>query len=286
MDWLDKMNGAIGYIEAHLLDDIDYCQVAKMACCSVYHFQRLFSFITDIPISEYIRRRRLSLAAFELQSSDVKVLDVALKYGYESPEAFARAFKNLHGIMPTAARAKGAGLKAYPRISFHISIKGDTEMNYRIEEKPAFEMMGLSADIDSAAPYTEIPAFWKKCIREGLVDRMHKDCGIGEKTLLHGSLFNFRDGVFSYMICYDMPKSGMLDGYERLSLPAQTWAVFPTGEYGADECQKTHEIWKRIGSEWFPTSNYEHVDGPEFEMFYNLGDNRFMAEVWIPVVKK
>lgn len=93
MDWLERMNNAMGYVETHLSEDIDFDQVAKIACCSTYHFQRMFSFITSVPLSEYIRRRRLTLAAFELQQSDAKVIDTALKYGYESPEAFSRAFK-------------------------------------------------------------------------------------------------------------------------------------------------------------------------------------------------
>jgi len=135
MDWLDRMNSAMEYIETHLSDDINYDQVAKLACCSTYHFQRMFSFITNVPLSEYIRRRRLTLAAFELQSRDKKVIDIALKYGYESPEAFSRAFKNLHDIMPSHAHNEGVTLKSYPQMSFHISIKGDSEMNYRIIDR-------------------------------------------------------------------------------------------------------------------------------------------------------
>lgn len=116
MDWLDRMNGAMDFIETHLDERINYEEVAKTACCSAYHFQRMFAFITDVPLSEYIRRRRLTIAAFELQCSDVKVIDVALKYGYESPEAFSRAFKALHGVMPTLARSNGMALKAFPRM--------------------------------------------------------------------------------------------------------------------------------------------------------------------------
>lgn len=123
MDWLSKMNSAMEYIETHLSENISYDEIAKIACCSTYHFQRMFSFITDVALSEYIRRRRLTLAAFELQTSDIKVIDVALKYGYESPEAFSRAFKTLHGVMPSSARSEGMALKAYPRMSFLISIK-------------------------------------------------------------------------------------------------------------------------------------------------------------------
>ncbi|SFC24483.1 AraC-type DNA-binding protein [Alkalibacterium subtropicum] len=147
MDWLQRMNGAINYIEDNLTNEIDYAVAAKMACCSVYHFQRMFSFIIDIPLSEYIRRRRLTLAAFEVQNSDVRVIDLALKYGYQSPDAFTRAFYKLHGVTPTMARNMGTQLKAYPRISFHISIKEDKEMSYRIVEKGEYKVVGKSITI-------------------------------------------------------------------------------------------------------------------------------------------
>lgn len=142
MDWLNRMNMAIDYIESNLADRISYDKAAQIACCSTYHFQRMFSSITDVPLSEYIRRRRLTLAAFDLQTSDIKVIDVAFKYGYESPEAFSRAFKKLHGVMPTSARDIGISLKAFPKMTFSISIKGDTEMKYRIEQREAFDVFG------------------------------------------------------------------------------------------------------------------------------------------------
>ena len=123
MEWIDRMNNAVDYIELNLTDEISYEKLAQIACCSTYHFQRMFSFITGVPLSEYIRRRRLTLAAFELQTSNIKVIDVAIKYGYESPEAFSRAFKNLHGVMPISARDIGVSLKAFPKMTFLISIK-------------------------------------------------------------------------------------------------------------------------------------------------------------------
>ncbi|WP_331281696.1 helix-turn-helix transcriptional regulator [Paenibacillus sp. FSL P4-0081] len=116
MDWLDRMNNAMEYVEKHLADVIDFNQAARIACCSTYHFQRMFSFITDVPLSEYIRRRRMTLAAFELQQGGTRIIDIAMKYGYESPEAFSRAFKKMHGVMPMSARDKGVSLKAYPPV--------------------------------------------------------------------------------------------------------------------------------------------------------------------------
>ena len=147
MDWLVRMNNAMEYIEDNLADEISYEKVAQIACCSTYHFQRMFSYITNVPLSEYIRRRRLTLAAFELQTSDIKVIDVAIKYGYESPEAFSRAFKNLHGVMPSSARDMGISLRAYPRMTFSISIKGDIKLDCRIEKRESFDMFGVYGQI-------------------------------------------------------------------------------------------------------------------------------------------
>jgi AraC family transcriptional regulator len=104
MDWLQKINRSIDYIENNLLEEIDYDHAARLAYCSAHHFQRMFAFIADLSISEYIRRRRLTLAAFELQSTDIKVFDVAVKYGYDSPEAFTRAFRHLHGVIPSSVK--------------------------------------------------------------------------------------------------------------------------------------------------------------------------------------
>lgn len=123
MDTLARLNEALGYIEDHLTGPVDYKEVAKIACCSEYHFTRMFSFLAGIPLSEYIRRRRLTLAALELNSSDHKVIDIALKYGYASPDSFARAFQSVHGINPSEARSHGQSLKAYPRMTFQLTIK-------------------------------------------------------------------------------------------------------------------------------------------------------------------
>ena len=149
MDWLAHMNAAMEYIETHLADEISYDRAAQIACCSTYHFQRMFSYITGVPLSEYIRRRRLTLAAFELQTGNCKVIDAAFRYGYESPEAFSRAFKKLHGVMPVSAREMGVSLKAYPKMTFSITIQGDVEMQYRITQREAFAVFGVSAEIST-----------------------------------------------------------------------------------------------------------------------------------------
>ena len=124
MEWIERLNEAIGYMEEHLLDGIDYEQLGRIACCSSYHFQRMFTYMAGVPLSEYIRRRKMSLAAVDLQGKDMKIIDVAGKYGYSSPTAFNRAFQSVHGIAPSAVRNEGVPVKSFPAFTFQISVIG------------------------------------------------------------------------------------------------------------------------------------------------------------------
>ena len=282
MDWLERMKSAMDYIETNLADNISFDDIAQIACCSTYHFQRMFPFITGITLSEYIRRRRLTLAAFELQTTDARVIDEAMKYGYQSPEAFARAFKNLHGIMPISARDKGVSLKAYPRMSFHISIKGDVEMNYLIEQRGAFEMFGVyglvSQDLQTA--FTDVPQFRKQCDEDGSVDLMNELLERFGNTVLHAALYDHTGESFKYMVCYHLPKGLEIpERFTKLSVPALTWAIFPE-----PQCD-LQKLWERVYTEWFPISGYEQVEGPQFEMYYGMPGHT-QGEIWIPVKKK
>lgn len=148
MEWIDRLNSAIRYMEEHLTDEINYEQLGQIACCSSWHFQRMFSYMAGIPLSEYIRRRKMSLAAVDLQSSDDRVIDVAERYGYHSPTAFNRAFQSIHGIAPSAVRQKGVSVRSFPPITFKITVKGAEEMNYRIETKKAFRIVGVSVPLE------------------------------------------------------------------------------------------------------------------------------------------
>ena len=161
MEWLDRMNDALGYLEANLAGTADMEHAARLACCSVYHFGRMFSYIAGVPLSEYLRRRRMTLAAFDLQNGG-RVLDVALRYGYESPTAFNRAFQSVHGVSPSAAQRDGAPLKAYPRISFKITVKGEAEMDYRIIKQEAFRIVGVREPLlpDFEDSFRRVPEFW------------------------------------------------------------------------------------------------------------------------------
>jgi AraC family transcriptional regulator len=294
MDWLSKMNSAMDYIESNLAGNISYEKAAQIVCCSTYHFQRMFSFITEIPLSEYIRRRRLTMAAFELQSSDIKVIDATHKYGYESPEAFSRAFKKLHGITPIAVRDNSVTLKAYPKMTFSISIKGDIGMDYRIEQLEAFELCGLSTVIKGRMTP---PKFIRQTAKSGKLTKLYADLGVellpddtpvtpNDPKILYFALYDFKDETFSYMVCHNTPKDGVPLGYETLAVPAMTWVVFKSPEdIGADPAVHCKRAWSRV-SEWFATSEYEHACGPELEKGFNYGNMNFRYEVWIPIIKK
>ena len=148
MEWIERLNSSINYMEENMKGTIDLEEVSKIACCSTYHFQRMFTYIADITLSEYIRRRKMSLAAVDLQSGNEKVIDISLKYGYNSPTAFNRAFKNIHGVAPSMISKKEVNIKSYPPIRFHISVKGEREMNYRIVKKESFRIVGISTPLE------------------------------------------------------------------------------------------------------------------------------------------
>ncbi|WP_433946970.1 AraC family transcriptional regulator [Paenibacillus sp. SN-8-1] len=297
MEWLERMNRAIDYIETNLNREIELGEAARMACCSSYQFQRLFSFITDVTLAEYIRRRRLTLAALELQNGGAaKVIDVALKYGYESPVSFARAFQALHGITPAMARQEGAALKAYPRLSFLITIKGAEAMNYRIETKESFEVFGIEgifrADGGGEAPQT--PAkLWEQSHANGDVKRLEA-CAGDLPSFVSGDLYpvhavcSYRKtnpDTFPYMLSAFKGDGSNTDGYTTVIIPALTWAIFPSEPHPWDKFDETIEtLYKRFYTEWLPTAGYEQVDGIEFEM-YGTKDGLNYVELWFAVRK-
>ncbi|MFB9328975.1 helix-turn-helix domain-containing protein [Paenibacillus aurantiacus] len=297
MEWLKRMNRAIDYIEANLDGEIELGEVARMACCSTYQFQRTFSFITDVTLAEYIRRRRLTLAALELQDGgSAKVVDIAMKYGYESPVSFARAFHALHGITPAMARQDGIALKAYPRLSFLITIKGAEAMNYRIETKGSFDVFGIEGvfrtDGSGEAPQT--PAqLWERHHANGDVKRLEARAGelpsfVGQYLHPVHAVCSYRKtgpDTFPYMLCAFKDEASDTDGYTTVTIPAHTWAIFPSEPHTWDQFGNTIEtLYRRFYTEWLPTAGYEQVDGVEFEM-YGAKDGLNYVELWFAVRK-
>jgi AraC family transcriptional regulator len=290
MDSLNRMNKALAYIEEHLTEDIDYREVAKIAHCSEYHFKRMFSFLSGIGLSEYIRRRRLTLAALDLKDTNLRIIDVAVKYGYDSADSFSRAFHSIHGILPSEARGENAQVKAFPRMTFQLSIKGGCEMNYRIVEKGPFKVVGFKKRVpivfEGVNP--EIAKMTELLTPE--VVKQLKALSNVEPTGIISASVNFSEGR--------MEEKGMLDHYigvatssdkigkfDVLKVEAGTWAVFESiGPFP----ETLQNVWGRIYSEWFPSSGYEAVEGPEilWNESPDTGNPKYRSEIWIPVKKK
>ncbi|MDQ0046839.1 AraC family transcriptional regulator [Paenibacillus polymyxa] len=290
MDLLKSMNEAIKYIEENLTNEIDFKEVARLAYCSEFHFKRMFSFLAGVTLSEYIRRRRLTLAAFELKDSNVRVIDIAIKYGYNSPDSFTRAFQYLHGLTPSEARINGRSLKAYSRMTFQLSIKGGSEMNYRIVEKGAFRIVGIQKRVpiifNGVNP--EIAAMWESLDGE-TINNLKRISNVEPMGLLSAST-NFSEcrmeekGELDHYIGVATTKE-CPDNLTQLEVAASTWAVFEAIGSFPDTLQ---DVWGRIYSEWFPSSNYEQIEGPEilWNESKDITSPTFKSEIWIPILKK
>lgn len=285
VNWLKRMNAAIDYIEDNLTYAMDYNEIAKIACCPNYHFQRMFSFIMEIPLSEYIRRRRLTLAAFDLQQSNCSIIEIAQKYGYTSHSAFTRAFNELHGIAPTSARKSGAKLKAYPRMVFHFSIVGDSEMTYKIEKIGPFSAVGFKYSVNTEKAFNTVPMIWQEIQQNGFAERLLNLIDTNSEKALNGVLGILSNGDwgknkdFSYHIAVPYKKETPVD-MEKLNFPESQWVVFE-----ASSLADIVKTWKRLYTDWVPTSNYYLADLPAIECYYPPGHNP-QNEIWIPIVKK
>lgn len=279
MEWVERWNSAVRYIEENLCNEIDLAEAAKIACCSVYHFQRMFSYMAGMPLSEYIRRRKMALAAVDLRKSESRVIDVAVKFGYDSPTAFNRAFQAIHGISPKQARNDGIEVKAFPPISFRITIKGACEMNYRMEKKDAFRIVGVSHPLDKNIEnnFQIVPQMWNEAAMQGTIPKLAALMDSVPMGLLGISACNDLE-EWRYWIA--VSSSRQTADFEEYLIPASTWAIF-SGEGTNTSIQ---ELERRIVTEWLPTSGYEYGNAPDIEVYLNPDPEHAKFEVWIPVV--
>lgn len=278
MEWIERLNESLLYIEEHLTDEIDYEQLGRIACCSAYHYQRMFTYMAGVTLSEYIRRRKMSLAAVDLQGTDAKVIDIAEKYGYHSPTAFNRAFQGVCGIAPSALKTEGVSVKTYPPITFKIIVKGAEEMNYRIETKDAFRIVGVSAPLHKELEenFMIVPKMWGDAAANGTIPKLAAMMDTPVKGLLGVSICNDAED-WRYFIAVASTKE--CDGFDEYTVPASTWAVFP----GSSTNQSVQELEQRIVTEWLPTSGYEYANAPDIEVYLNPDPQNAQYEVWIPI---
>ena len=284
MNWVKIIEDAIEYIEGNITEELTVGRIAEEVNTSAFYFQRGFSMLCGYTVGEYVRMRRLSLAGEELLSSDVKVIDLAVKYGYDSPDSFTKAFTRFHGSTPTDVRRGGAMLKSFAPLHIKLTLDGGSTMEYRIEKKPAFTVMGVSKNFSYENANAEIPQFWNEVFMQA-----------AERPVLgmYGVCFDeeMAGNEFRYMIADDYVKeqaeAKKLDVHE---IKEHTWAVFPCR--GAMPLP-LQEVNRKIFSEWLPASNYEIAEGYNIEYYSNpedftngMQDAEYYAEVWIPVKEK
>lgn len=281
MEWIERLNDAIVYIEENLTGTIDHERLGQIACCSSYHFQRMFSYMAGMPLSEYVRKRKMSLAAVDLQGGNAKIIDVAEKYGYNSPTAFNRAFQSIHGIAPSALKDEGVSIKSFPPITFKITIKGVGEMNYRIETKDAFRIVGVSVPLEKEIEknFAVIPSKWQEIATNGTLQRLTQMMNAQPMGILGISTCNDEEEWRYYIAVSTSMEKGELEEY---TVPPATWAVFP----GSGTNDSIQELERRIVTEWLPTSGYEYGNAPDVEVYLNPDPQNAQYEVWIPIVKK
>lgn len=285
MEWLKNLSKAIEYIERNLAGKISYEEAARIACCSTYYFERMFSYVAGIPLSEYIRRRRMTQAAFELQTTDSKVLDVALKYGYTSPTSFNRAFQSVHGISPISAKAQGRVLNAYPPIRFSVKITGGNVMPYRVEEKGAVRIVGIRTPLtlDMEENKKDVPPFWEKTLKSSKFPKICNLSNRSPKGVLGITACQSPDEIYYYIAAAtDKPVPKDMFEYE---IPAATWIIFESDGYFKESIQS---IFRRFLTEWLPFSGYTYAELPDIEV-YPISEGKPRAghsEVWIAVKKE
>ena len=284
MEWLKQLSRAIDYIEDNLAGEISYQKAASIACCSTYYFQRMFSYVAGIPLSDYVRRRRMTKAAFELQASTGKIMDIGAKYGYDLPTSFNRAFQKVHGVAPTAARKEGTKLNSYPPISFKISITGVVSMRYRVERKGPIRIVGIRAALkeEQAENFQIVPKFWEEVVDSILVSKISKLNNQNPLGLLGVTVYENPEEIYYYIAA--ATDQAVPENFNEYQIPAATWVIFEGNGSFPDSIQT---IFRRFLTEWLPFSGYEYAQLPDIEV-YAINQQTAQdghSEVWIAVKK-
>ncbi|MDD3346989.1 AraC family transcriptional regulator [Oscillibacter sp.] len=290
MDWITGIQRALDYTEAHLAGEVDYEAAARQAASSVFHFQRMFTMLCGFTLGDYIRMRRLALAAEDLMRTNDKVIDIAYRYGYDTPESFSRAFTRFHGVTPTQAR-HGGSVKSFSRLSVKLILAGGTTMDYRIEKKDACKLICKKKQVTKPQGDTataDISAFWNEVSTDGTMDKI---CRYGKFDTYHGVLGvcfsdELADDRFPYGIGAEYNGAPLTDaGLDIVEIPAYTYAVFTCRGKMPDAFKDTY---KRICTEFFPQSNYEYGQGVELEVYPSADTQNpdYTCEIWIAVKEK
>lgn len=291
MNWIQGIQKAIDYVEANITEEIDYEDVAKQAFSSSFHFQRVFGILCGFSLGDYIRMRRLSLAGEEISKGNAKIIDIALKYGYDTPESFSRAFTRFHGITPSEAK-HGGKAKIFTPLSVKLTLIGGSKMDYRIEKRDAFQVVCKRKKVgkpQSANATQDITSMWQEYGVDGTMKRLI-NC-IPENPFMKGLLgicfsseLNAKQFPYGIGVEYDGRKVD--DDLEIITVPAHTYAVFTSKGKMPDAFIETYN---RIVTEFFPQSTqYEYAEEIEFEVYSSddVSNPNYQCEIWIAVNEK
>lgn len=284
MNWSESISRAIEYIESNLTNDITIQDIADYSYISLFYFQKGFAMLCGYSISEYIRNRKLSLAGYELLNTNNKIIDIALKYGYDSPDSFTKAFTRFHGSTPTAVR-NGAKMKEFTPLKINLILKGGNTMEYKIEEKETFKVVGLKDNFKYETAYKDVPKIWKKFFMKSAFNKINAKYGINIDTNVGADSFDYIIGD-DYNSELKVPKD-----FEIVEIPKFTWVIFSCIGNSSITIKETNE---KIFKEWLPNSNdYEIAAGYNIEMYSNpkdykkgIDDEKYYCEIWIPIKKK
>lgn len=285
MEWIEGIGEAISYIEDNIMEELTMENIAKRAYVSSFYFQKGFAMLCGFSVSEYIRQRRLALAGSELVSTDEKIIDIALKYGYDSPDSFTKAFTRFHGVTPTAVRKDGALIKSFAPLKIKFSLEGGYIMDYKIVEKDSFTVIGASRMFRYDNATTEIPKFWTEHYKTGKGKYV---CGMYGVNIDE----SMGSDEFEYLIADNYnPSMEIPNGFVTKIIPKYTWAVFACRGAMPKSIQDVNQ---KIYSEWLPNcKDYEIAAGYNIEMYNNPAeypkgtqDENYYSEAWIPVKKK
>lgn len=295
MSFVSDFESAIEYIEENLTIDIDFSMIAQKAKCSSYHFQRMFSSLVSIPLSEYIRRRRLTLAAIEIQNSDVKIIDIALKYGYNTHSSFTRAFQMIHGVTPSKVRTEGVTLMAYPPLTFQFILKGVEAMKYQIIETQLYKVFGMDVVQTDGWKPEKFLEHADRVIENGSHDATNIAAGfpglaqemiakdewdVRKIHLLQAIHFWNEAGNKCFMYGWELPETGVTEQFTILEIPLTSWVVV-TVQLDGDR-SVIAGCYNDLYVNWFPTSGYEQAPGRPVIEKYDAKN----AELWMPITKK
>lgn len=285
MRWTECVGEAISYIEDNITEELTIENIARQACVSPFYFQKGFAMLCGFTVGEYIRCRRLALAGSELVANDEKLIDIALKYGYDSPDSFTKSFTRFHGATPTAVRKSGATVKSFVPLKIKFALEGGYSMDYKIVEKDAFTVIGLSRVFQYENAMEVVPKLWAEFNESEKYDEICSTYGINIDEAMSGNEFEYLIAD-NYNAAMDIP-----EGFVTRVIPKYTWAVFTCK--GAMP-QSMQDVNKKIFSEWLPScKDYEIAAGYCIEMYndpaqYPKGtqDENYTSEMWIPVKRK